>query len=247
MSVHCPMCNKMPEKNINLKAYLGDYQLSIWVCPECVLAFQSPQPTVQQSIDYMNWRYSSTDPEDVYITDKTGKLKICNERLQWLRGFKTPNKQVLDVGAGNGAFVKASIDARYETLGFDSCPEAVALAKRMFTVDLRGSINDIPNISGYGIVTLWDVVEHLSDPATMLRDIYTRMAGNGLLVIETCNWASPHRLREGDAWSYYLYNHLYYFSPKSLKAFLTHIGYTDFHIHNSHNDNIILATARRGK
>ena len=244
----CPLCGEELMKNVNLKAYLGNYQLSIWECLECVLAFQRPQPTTQQSIDYMNWRYSSTDPQDVYITDGVEKLRISGERLRWLRGFKTPNKRILDAGAGSGAFISASLDAGYEALGFDFCPEAVALAKKMFNVDLiLGSIDAIPNPSNYGVVTLWDVIEHVDNPAKMLLNAYTRMEKGGLLVLETCNWDSPHRREKGDAWSYYLYNHLYYFSQKSLKAILTRGGYVDIRFHRNRNRDILIATARRGE
>ncbi len=242
----CPLCGEEFDRNIRLKAYLGDYPLSIWECPECRLAFQSPQPTAQQSIDYMNWRYSSTDPRDVYITDRAGKLRICEDRLRWLREFSVPNKRILDVGSGNGAFVRASLDAGYDAVGFDFCPEAVSLAKRMFNVDtVQGSIDSVPDTPGYGVATLWDVIEHVSDPAATLRGVHARMKANGLLVIETCNWASPYRLRAGNAWSYYLYNHLYYFSPKSLRMLLIRSGFTDFCLHDGHNGDIIIATARR--
>jgi hypothetical protein len=48
---------------------------------------------------------------------------------------------------------------------------------------------------------------------------------NGLIVLETGNWESWHRLATGDAWSLYLFDHQFYFSLHSLTRVVDRVGH----------------------
>ncbi len=67
--------------------------------------------------------------------------------------------RVVDVGIGSGEFIKR----RGNTFGTDVNPAGIEWLKR----------NDlwVERISGFGAVTFWDVIEHVEDPETYLRQI----------------------------------------------------------------------------
>lgn len=72
---------------------------------------------------------------------------------------------VLDVGIGDGAFLRAaerSAEDRISYAGFDVNPAGVAYLK---SVDLWGEITDP---EGWDILTFWDSLEHIRDPRPAL-------------------------------------------------------------------------------
>ena len=228
----CPLCGKGLDRMYRVKAYIGNFQLSIGECSACELAIQMPRPSIQEQRDYMNWRYSSTDPLDGYITDVASKLEICRNRLKWLSTFECPNNRLLDIGAGNGAFCSSAINFGYEVCGTELCVKAVRKAKKLFGLNLFfGDIKSLPNHPLYGLVTLWDVIEHLRDPLDMLKAAFARLTQNGLIVIHTGNYKSQSRLELGSSWPLYLFDHLFYFSPKSIEMLVRRAGFSDFQIH----------------
>ena len=228
----CPLCGKGLDRMYRVKAYIGNFQLSIRECLNCELAIQIPRPSIQEQRDYMNWRYSSTDPLDGYITDVASKLEICRHRLKWISTFKRPNNRLLDIGAGNGAFCSSAVQFGYQVCGTELCAKAVSQARKLFGLNLFfGDIKSLPNHPLYGLVTLWDVIEHLRDPLVMLQEAFARMTQHGLIVIHTGNYSSQNRLEQGSSWPLYLFDHLFYFSPKSIEILVRRAGFSDFQIH----------------
>jgi hypothetical protein len=67
--------------------------------------------------------------------------------------------KVVDVGIGSGEFIRS----RPDTYGHDVNPAGIEWLRR----------NDlwVPRISGFGAATFWDVLEHVEEPETYLRQI----------------------------------------------------------------------------
>lgn len=228
----CPLCGKRLDTMYRVKAYIGNFQLSIGECSACQLAIQAPMPSVQGQRDYINWRFSSTDPLDSYITDFVGKKIICRNRLKWLNNFNKPNNRLLDIGAGNGTFCSSAIDFGYDVCGTELSAKAISQAKRFYGLNLFfGDIHQLPYYPSYGLVTLWDVIEHLPDPLGMLQEAFARITPNGLIVINTGNYNSISRLERKSSWPQYLFDHLFYFSPKSIEILVRRAGFSNFQIH----------------
>ena len=246
-NVPCPLCGMRVKSVYHVRARIGDYDLSIGKCSECRLALQTPQPSQQESIDYMNWRYSSTDPQDRYITDAEGKKRICRDRLRWLSSFSLPNKRLLDIGAGNGAFCSTAMEFGYEVTGTETSRQAVKRAKEMFGVQLiYGDIDSIPRNPQFGIVTMWDVIEHLRDPLKMLTEARARMVEGGLIIIATGNYESLSRLAMRERWGQYLFDHMFYFSPSSLEKLVHRAGFSCFQLHQLPSSESILSIKLKG-
>lgn len=224
---------------------IGEYPLSIGECSECNLAFRTSQPPIQESIDYMNWRWSSTNHQDRYITDIEGKISFCTKRLRWLDSISLPNNRLLDIGAGNGAFCYTAKNFGYEVTGTEISSQAVKRAKELFNVQLLlGDIDILPRYQKFGIVTMWDVIEHLRSPLKMLEQVRDLMVDGGIIIIETGNYESINRLAMKANWGLYLFDHMFYFSPNSLKEVLHLAGFSDFKICQIPSENLI-SSARR--
>lgn len=84
-------------------------------------------------------------------------------RCALLRRHLLPGTQVLDYGAGSGAFVRDAVAVGFSAMGFDVIPESAAQLRA------DGAYADSPE--GFEAVCLWDVLEHLEDPGAILQNI----------------------------------------------------------------------------
>jgi len=229
----CPLCGELVRPEKRLKTRIGRFPISIGNCRKCRLAVQSPQVTPELSGEYMNWRWASTDPDDRYVTDSQEKSRKSIQDLEWLSQFSFPVRSVLDVGAGSGAFCAAAESAGWEeATGIEISTRAIKRAKDTYGVTLvNQDISSMPDAPTFGLVTMWDVIEHLRNPLQALQQAYARLVPGGMILVETGNYECMARLAEGRHWDLYLLDHMFYFTPNSLKSIIERAGFKNFVLH----------------
>lgn len=118
---------------------------------------------------------------------------------------------LLDIGAGDGAFVRAARSWGIGAFGFDVIPDAV----RALVAD--GLYDDDPGI--WDAVTLWDTIEHLEDPALTLR----RVARGALLFASVPIFGGLGDIRASK--HYRPGEHLYYWTDAGFVAWMALYGF----------------------
>ena len=146
-----------------------------------------------------------------------------------VRGLRRPREgaRVLDVGCGNGEFLREMRAAGWIGLGVETDPQAVARA-RLHGLDVReGSVEEAAFEPGsVDAVTLSHVVEHLHDPVATLRACRGLLRGGGVLWIATPNLSSPGHARYGRAWrGLEPPRHLVLFGPGALAQAVERAGF----------------------
>jgi 2-polyprenyl-3-methyl-5-hydroxy-6-metoxy-1,4-benzoquinol methylase len=138
---------------------------------------------------------------------------------------KQPGK-LLDIGCGNGEFLKFAEHYGWQAVGVDFDTEAVKEA-RSGGLDARlGDIDVIDSGERYDYITLSHVVEHVYDPVELLRTCYGLLNHGGVLWLETPNIESM-------GYAYYKSNwrglepprHIMLFNMKSLDEILLKVGF----------------------
>jgi len=76
------------------------------------------------------------------------------------------------------------------------------------------------------VITMWDVIEHFTDPLRELRESHRLLKKGGLICIHTMNVESPLARLMGPRWPWLMEMHLYYFSPRTLREMLKKAGFT---------------------
>ncbi|MFH1559934.1 MAG: class I SAM-dependent methyltransferase [Chloroflexota bacterium] len=169
--------------------------------------------------------------------------------LAFQRGLLTqisamvPPGRLLDVGCGWGYFLlMAKEEFGYEVHGVDPSKKLAEVCRDQRGLEnvVQGSIEEIEVQQGFfDVVTLMDVLEHLADPGCVLQKINTMLRPGGAVFIKVPNVAYLKikarvfsskfimgRLNAlPDVEVMHPREHLYNFSPKTLRALLSKHGF----------------------
>lgn len=159
------------------------------------------------------------------------------ERWDMLAELEPPYGRVLDVGCGTGATAR-SLRARGAELlvGVEPMPAAAAAAREVFDALHEGRIEDV---IGSGVLTgpfdcilLYDVLEHLVDPAAVLDALRPLAAPGGRVHISVPNarhWSLVRDLLLRGTFGYTEWGHrdathLRWFTRRDIEALATGAG-----------------------
>lgn len=112
-------------------------------------------------------------------------VAIFASRLRDLSRFVRSGVKILDVGSGNGIFLHIAHQAGYAIEAMDKSIACARYAQRMGIT----SYTDLAKVSdqAYDAITLFDVIEHIPNPRTFIREIRAKLKNNGILMITTPN------------------------------------------------------------
>ena len=101
-------------------------------------------------------------------------------------------KRLLDVGCDTGAFLAmAAEEFGVVPVGVDVAEMAVRAARSRGIEAWHGTLEEAPeSLMGLPVMTAIDLIEHVSEPARFLREIFRRLEPGGAVYIETPNIAS---------------------------------------------------------
>ena len=171
---------------------------------------------------------------DAYL-DRSGRRRLqrllalpVRGRLGGLppRGFQ--GTDLLDVGSGDGDFLRRAGAAGYRVVGQEINPQAVASARRA-GVDVRlGELDDIGLAAeSSDAVRLWHVLEHVADPVAILKTARRLLRPRGLLIVGVPDFGSPARRLFGRGWSgLQLPFHRHHFTQATLRRVLKAGGFS---------------------
>lgn len=136
--------------------------------------------------------------------------------------------RLLDIGCGNGAFLLRAKAAGWDAEGVEPDTAAASQARVHGLAVFEGGITDFVPEERYDVITLAHVVEHLHDPAAMLRACADLLRPDGVLWIATPNIESIGYRLFAAAWQpLEIPRHLVMLSPKALVALLREAGFVD--------------------
>jgi len=131
----------------------------------------------------------------------------------------------LDVGCGGGFLVETARDLGWRATGTEVSRAAVdfGVAKGL---DLRcGTLADAALApASFDVITLMEVVEHVSDPVALLRECAALLRPGGVLYATTPNFGSLTRRVVGPRWPPIAPEHVVYFTPRHLRRALRDAG-----------------------
>ena len=230
----CPNCGS---KNISLALSAKDYTVSgkefeIWECKDCTLRFTQNVPGKENiGAYYESQNYiSHSDTSKGLVNNlyhKVRKRTLIQKRnlIENITGLKKGN--ILDVGAGTGAFLNTMKIANWNGIGIEPDKNAREKAKELYGIRLEESekFYSLPS-HNFDAITLWHVLEHVHDLNEYIEQLKKLLSANGNLFIAVPNYTSKDAKIYKEFWAAYdVPRHLYHFSPTAMKNLLNSHGF----------------------
>jgi 2-polyprenyl-3-methyl-5-hydroxy-6-metoxy-1,4-benzoquinol methylase len=203
-------------------------------CDACGYRRRHPLPTqAEEELLYEDQYYS--DRGLVSGLDQQSSLlrELIEGRVVTLTQLNGGPGRLLDVGAGTGLFMEASIRRGWEATGLETSEAAARIAAGNTSGRvLRGTLEEVDLVDQFDAATLWDVLEHVPDPRATLRSIRTRLRAGGLVGISLPNVLGLKARVQGDRWRYFQHSfgHISHFSPRTLEALLRQADYVPLRV-----------------
>jgi 2-polyprenyl-3-methyl-5-hydroxy-6-metoxy-1,4-benzoquinol methylase len=195
------------------------------------------------SPDYVNLDMDEITIDRIWCQ---GRHKLPAYQQWWksannLMGSIDPDAKILDIGCGTGGFLRFAREKGLTPFGFDASRAQAEYAQQ-----------DLPNVrqatspaqyleqigpldQKFDFVVCWDVLEHLRNPLPFLMEIQTLLRPGGFLFVSIPNgramlWKRHIYNITRRHFSFHPWEHVFYYSPRSLSAYLNQSGYHVVHV-----------------
>jgi len=181
---HCQLCSSSSLQILDVEA-------NIMRCGACGYIFDNPRPTPEEIAEY----YSQPSKYDGWLDAVDQRQRLWDRRLKKLlrRGA---GGSLLDVGTGIGQFLAVARPHFSKVLGTEVSASAARIARKKYGVDVIN--DDLEQIdfgeSRFDTITLFHVLEHVHDPAAVIKKCHSIMREGSILLVAVPN--ELHSLRQ---------------------------------------------------
>lgn len=197
---------------------------SVWECADCELRFTQDVPN-QDAIApyYQSDAYISHSDSNEGLIHKLYKmarnhtLKAKLKTVKSTSGKETGN--MLDIGAGTGAFLHTMTNAGWQATGFEPDAGARKVCLKNYGLDLHepSKLFEVEAAS-QDAVTMWHVLEHVHELHPYLQQINKVLRPDGVACIALPNYLSADAQHYKQCWAAYdVPRHLYHFCPPAMR------------------------------
>ena len=210
-------------------------RFSVVTCARCGVTYVTPRLSdaslLASVYDEGYWRSPAAKDRGYtdYRADEALYVRTFRRRLAIVRRHAPRAGRVLDVGCAAGFFLSVMREEGWDVTGVEPSDAIRARAEELLGRERvhGGRLEDAHFPAGsFDLVTMWDVIEHLPDPASVLAEVRRVLAPGGRLLLETQNVTSLAARLLGRRWQHYKHaEHLYHFEPRTIAAALERAGF----------------------
>jgi SAM-dependent methyltransferase len=213
---------------------LADPVWHIRRCTRCGFGWTFPTPSEEETAAFYPPDYLG-DVERTLDDFLSGRLRGTRswrgstEKVKLVERYIASGR-ILDIGCGDGKFLWALDARRWKATGVDTLPETLSLVQpRMPSLRLiEGDIySGLLEEASFDVLTFWHVLEHLPNPAAILRRTRALLRPGGWLFISLPRFDSMQARIFRKHWYAFddVPRHLYHFSRPSLDRLLREAGF----------------------
>jgi len=210
--------------NVYIHTQKGKHKLSLnyAICHNCGYVYQNPRANDNF------YKYFYKNQYRIAITNEgKNRLQKKENQFNYIWKFVADNntKKVFDIGAFNGNFLSFFKKNGWQVDGNDLSQNGCKMAKKLFNIKLHNNdfCDEICQDNSQDLITIIQVLEHIPNPAEMIKKIKRKLKKTGYLFIEVPNlkYASTDNLSD-----FFGFQHISYFEEKSLQQLLTKQGFS---------------------
>lgn len=168
-------------------------------------------------------RYYETLEDHAYEEGRDQRA-VHARRLLEIVSRHVPRGRLVDIGAGTGILVEEALASGYEAEGVEP---SRWLHQRSIERGLKVHLGTYPHRDvqpDFKVVTLIDVIEHVSNPVELLRHVASGLADNGVGLVVTPDVNSIAARLMGPKWWHFRIAHIGYFNRHNLTLALAQAG-----------------------
>jgi len=234
----CPVCDAEAIRDVmQAKDYtVSGESFTIAECRSCKLRFTKAAPdaaTITRYYKSENY-ISHTDTAKGVINrvyHLVRKTTLAQKRKLIEKATRTRSGNILDVGAGTGAFPNEMKRHGWKTTGLEPDDEARKLARDLYNLELADSshLYQLPG-NHFDAITLWHVLEHVHDLTGYVQQLKSLLKKEGKIFIAVPNYTSIDASIYQQYWAAYdVPRHLYHFSALSMEVLMKKNGLKIMH------------------
>ncbi len=204
------------------RPFLRRQGFAVVSCAGCGLVYVNPRPDADSLTAHYNGNESSRI--QYYLDVEPADRRSFGVLLERLERALPRKGELLDVGPNVGTLLLLARERGWSGRGVELNAEAARLCRERRGLDVRaGTLEAGPfPPQSFDAVVLSDVIEHLPDPLRALRAVRDLLRPGGACAISTpdiSGWAARALQVKPE-------EHLYYFTPETLRALLAKAGLT---------------------
>lgn len=228
----CPVCEGHQfHKVMEVKDhFLSEQLFFIDECNQCGHRFTNPFPDP----DELNQYYESED----YISHSSTSKGIVNRLYKFLRNYTIRQKynliydrkrghKILDIGSGTGELLNEFVKHNWETAGVEPNKTARDKAINGYGLEIYDEyeLQNFPS-GYYDVISMWHVLEHVSDIKSRSRELSRLIKDDGIFVIALPNFKAFDALNYESYWAAWdVPRHLHHFTESSLQTLFQSYGF----------------------
>lgn len=217
----CKLCNSS-----KIDGYFVAKGYEIFKCRGCGLVFLDPSGIDSEKL-YSEAYFKGAVYSD-YVREMSFMKGELKSRLRLLNKHLPSRGKLLEIGCAAGFFLKTAKDDGWDVKGIEVSDYAASFGRSQLGLDIKCADIDSfePELEKFDAVVMWDVIEHLKDPFTLLRKVNSIIRPGGALFLSTGD-IDGFNARIFDK-NWFLFEppyHIWYFSHKNFRFFLERNGY----------------------
>lgn len=218
----CPICSSN-----SLQILCVRREIPYICCKSCNHAFAAPKdpeekaPVKKGQSHYMapakqSWDYSELKAKFLY-----------DKRLSAIESLVSRGK-LLDIGCSTGSFIFTAKKRGWDASGVEIIMDHISAAQSRGLTVLPGPVENLSlPADTFSAITLWQVLEHIPNPISLLKEIFRILKPGGILALTTPNIRSIGWRILHEKWpAIEPENHFHLFSGLSLTTVTRNTGFS---------------------
>jgi ubiquinone/menaquinone biosynthesis C-methylase UbiE len=161
------------------------------------------------------------------VSQAKGREITFEKSMMLIEKYIKTKGKLLDVGTAGGSFLAVAKRNGWQVNGIEPNKWLCKWCKKHYGITIKqGTLEkNLFEKNSFDLVTLWDVLEHVSNPTDTLKRVNKLLKKNGALVVNYPDIDSAIAKLMRRKWFFILTVHLYYFTPKTIKKLLEKCGF----------------------
>ena len=162
----------------------------VYRCSDCETYFPWPIPNQEETLEIYGQDYfcGATGGSGYidYDRDKQPMVPAFQQYLNRIEHYRPTRGTLLDIGAATGFFLKLAKARKWDVRGVEPSAHASEQGRRA-GIDIRTGIfvKGLYPAESLDVITLWDVIEHVPEPKTLVEASYEALKPGGILALNT--------------------------------------------------------------